>query len=92
MGWLTSIEWLGRSRLWANDANTAAAAGYGSVNLRVRHRQPLSGGVIEPYLAVDNLNGKSVIGSVIVNQSSSRFFEPALPRTWTLGLQAKWVL
>lgn len=92
MGWLTSIEWLGRSRLWANDANTAAAAGYGSVNLRIRHRQPLAGGVIEPYLAVDNLNDKSVIGSVIVNQSSSRFFEPALPRTWTLGLQAKWAL
>ncbi len=92
MGWLASVEWLGRSRLWANDANTAAAAGYGSVNLRLRHRQSWAGGTLEPYLAIDNLNDRSVVGSVIVNQASSRFFEPALPRTWVLGLQAKWAL
>ncbi|MDI9331204.1 MAG: TonB-dependent receptor [Alphaproteobacteria bacterium] len=91
-GWMASLEWLGRSRLWANDTNTAAAAGYGMVNVRLRHRQAWAGGSLEPYLAVDNINDQRAIGSVIVNQAASRFFEPALPRNWVLGLQAKWAL
>ena len=92
MGWQASVEWMGRSRLWANDVNTAAAPGYGQVNLKLRHRQMVAGGTVEPYLAIDNLNDKPAVGSVIVNQSASRFYEPTLPRTWTLGLQAKWAL
>jgi iron complex outermembrane receptor protein len=91
-GWQASVEWLGRSKLWANDTNTQAASGYGTVNLRLRYRQPLAGGTLEPFLMIDNASNKSVVGSVIVNQTSGASFEPALPRTWTLGLQAKWAL
>ncbi len=92
-GWQASLEWLGRSRIWANDANTAAAGGYGLVHLKVRHRQSWAWGSAEPYLAVDNLMDKRVIGSVIVNQNSGGgFYEPALPRHWVLGLQVKWAL
>jgi hypothetical protein len=43
-------------------------------------------------LGIDNLQDKPVVGSVIVNQSSKAYYEPALPRTWVLGLQAKWLL
>lgn len=92
MGWQGSLEWLGRSRLWANDANTADAAGHGLVNLKLRHRQVWMGATIEPYLALDNATDKRVIGSVIVNQSANRFYEPALPRHWVLGMQAQWGL
>jgi iron complex outermembrane receptor protein len=92
MGWLATAEWMGRSRLWANDANTYAAGGYGVVNLKLRHRQAWAGGTFEPYLGIDNLQDKPVVGSVIVNQSSKAYYEPALPRTWVLGLQAKWLL
>ncbi len=93
-GWLASVEWLGRSGMWANDLNTATAAapGYGGVNLRLRHRHVWASGQIEPYLAIENLHNKTTVGSVIVNQSNGGFFEPGLPRTWTLGLQAKWAL
>ncbi len=92
LGWQGSLEWLGRSRLWANDANTADAAGHGLVNLKLRHRQVWMGATIEPYLALDNATDKRVIGSVIVNQSANRFYEPALPRHWVLGMQAQWGL
>jgi iron complex outermembrane receptor protein len=92
MGWLASVEWMGRSRLWANDTNNSAAPGYVTNNLRLRYRQSVSGGYIEPYLAIENLNDRHYVGSVIVNQSSKNYFEPALPRTWVLGLQAKWAL
>jgi outer membrane receptor protein involved in Fe transport len=61
-------------------------------NLKLRYRQVWDGGSFEPYLGVDNLNNKQVVGSVIVNQSSGGYFEPMLPRTWVLGMQAKWEL
>ena len=93
VGWLASMEWQGRSRLWANDVNSAAAGGYGLANFKLRHRQAWAGGTFEPYLGIDNLQDKKVIGSVIVNQySGGGYYEPALPRTWVLGLQAKWAL
>lgn len=93
LGWQGSLEWQGRSRIWANDANTAAAGGYGLVHLKVRHRQSWAGGSLEPYWAVDNLMDKKVVGSVIVNQNTGGgYYEPALPRNWVLGLQAKWAL
>ena len=93
-GLWASLELQGRSRMWANDANAAnaLAGGYVWANLKLRYRQVWSGGSFEPYLGIDNLQNKTVVGSVIVNQSSGGFFEPALPRTWVLGMQAKWEL
>ena len=34
---------------------------------------------------VDNLFDKGYIGSVIVGEGNSRFFEPAPGRTWSVG-------
>jgi outer membrane receptor protein involved in Fe transport len=80
--------------LWANDANTAAAGGYALMSLKLRHRQSWAGGSVEPYVGIDNVQDKKVIGSVISNVTSpaGSYYEPALPRTWVLGLQAKWLL
>jgi iron complex outermembrane receptor protein len=36
-------------------------------------------------MRVDNLGNRRYVGSVIVNESSGRFFEPAPTRTWLLG-------
>ena len=69
-----------------------AAAGYGMANLKIRYRQLWANGTFEPYLGIDNLQDKKVVGSVIVNQTSGGYYEPTLPRTWVLGLQAKWAL
>jgi iron complex outermembrane receptor protein len=93
LGWFATFEWMGRSRLWANDSNADAAGGYALLNIKLRHRQAWAGGTFEPYVGIDNLQDKKVIGSVIVNQySGGGYYEPALPRTWVLGLQAKWAL
>jgi iron complex outermembrane receptor protein len=93
-GLISSLELQGRSRMWANDANsaTALASGYVMANLKLRHRQAWAGGSFESYLGIDNLQNKQAVGSVIVNQSGGGFFEPALPRTWVLGMQARWEL
>jgi len=84
-----TLEAVGRSQLWANDANTASAAGHVLWNLRVRHRWPVGPGraQLEAFAGIDNLADRRTIGSVIVNQAGGGFYEPGLPRTWTLGLQ-----
>ncbi len=84
-----TLDVLGRSRLWADDANTARAPGYGLVNLRMRQRWQSGGTLFEAFAGVDNLADRRTVGSVIVNQSSGGFYEPGLPRTWLVGLQAR---
>ena len=42
---------------------------------------------LREFLRVDNIGDRNDVGSVIVNEGNSRFFEPAPGRTW-LGLSA----
>ena len=83
------LDWVARSQLWANDTNTAAAAGYGLFNARIKQRFQWDRAAMEAYLGIDNLANRTTIGSVIVNQASSQFYEPGLPRSWILGLQTR---
>ena len=85
-----SLDWIARSRLWANDANTESAPGYGVVNARLKHRfVPTERLAVETYLGVDNLANRVTVGSVIVNQASRQYYEPGMPRSWVLGLQTR---
>jgi len=76
-------------RVFANDANTAAAPAYGRVDLSAERR--LRTGNIEwtGFARVDNLLDRDIVGSVIVNDSNGRYFEPAPGRGWTVGLSAR---
>ncbi len=91
LGWSASVDWIARSQMWANDLNTADSsnyarvAGFGQVNLRVRHRQLLGPVRAELWAGVDNLLDKQTVGSVIVNQAAKQYFEPGLPRNSMVG-------
>ena len=85
-----SLDWLSRSRIWTNDANTEAAPGYGMFNARLKQRfMPAEHLWMEAYLGIDNLTNQVTVGSVIVNQASRQYYEPGLPRSWVLGLQTR---
>jgi len=84
-----SLDWVARSRLWADDANTTAAAGYGLFHARARQRFLVGPGHVDAFVGVDNLGNRQTLGSVIVNQSSGQYFEPSLPRSWVIGLQSQ---
>ena len=76
-------------RVFANDANTAAAPSYARVDLGAERR--LRTGRIEwtGFARIDNLLDRTIVGSVIVNDSNGRYFEPAPGRGWTVGLGAR---
>ncbi|MEQ1683199.1 MAG: TonB-dependent receptor [Burkholderiaceae bacterium] len=76
------------SKVYVNDANSDAAAGYFTVSANVGYGIGLGTWELNGFARVDNLFNRQTIGSVIVNEGNGRFFEPAPGRTWTAGVSA----
>jgi iron complex outermembrane receptor protein len=55
-------------------------------HLKLVAESALSNMQLRYWLGVDNLTDKNYVGAVVVNQANGRAFEPALPRSITLGL------
>jgi iron complex outermembrane receptor protein len=80
-GFSTTLETLGRSKIYADDRNTDAAAGFWVVNWRAGFEQETTHWRLSLFGRLDNLANRAYVGSVIVNEANSRYFEPAPGRT-----------
>ena len=80
------VELVQAGRIYANDTNTESADGHTVFNLSASQRWSLGKGALTAYARVNNVGDERYVGSVIVNQSSSQYYEPGLPQNWTLGL------
>lgn len=87
LGSRAGIELVGAGRLYATDTNSDAADGYTSINLKASHGWVLGKGTLTAYARADNVTDQRYVGSVIVNQSSQQYYEPAPGVNWTLGLR-----
>jgi len=88
-----ALEWRAAARTMANDTNTAAAPGYALAHLRWSGQIKLgSADALELLARVDNLLDRTYVGSVIVNDGNTRFFEPGSPRSTLLAVrwQHRW--
>lgn len=83
-----AADLVGRTKIFANDSNTAAAPGYSMVNIRAQQKYKWGPVNTTTYVGIDNLFERKAVGSVIVNQASSQFYEPAMPLTALVGIQA----
>ena len=88
-GFTAQLEAQYRSRIAVNDLNSEFADGYTVANLALGFQQGARDWRLSEFLRVDNLADRSYIGSVIVNESNGRFYEPAPGRNYMVGLQAK---
>ena len=77
----------GQGRLPVNDVNSDFAAGFGLMALRARWQVNLPVGRLDLLARLENLADRRVVGSVIVNEGNSRFFEPAPGRGWLLSMR-----
>jgi iron complex outermembrane receptor protein len=77
----TTLETQGRARIYVDDRNSAAAAGFWVTNLRAGFEQETRRWRFSEYARLDNLANRAYVGSVIVDETNSRFFEPAPGRT-----------
>jgi len=80
------VEMVQAGRIYANDTNTESADGHTVFNLSASQRWSLGKGALTAYARVNNVTDERYVGSVIVNQTASQFYEPGLPQNWTLGL------
>lgn len=85
-----ALEGRAQGRLPVNDLNSDFAAGFALFALRARWTLDLgpNSGKLELLGRIDNLADRRVVGSAIVNESNSRFFEPAPGRNFLLS--ARW--
>ena len=88
LGWRGGVEARALSKVWVNDANSDAAAGFATVNASLGYVARVGAVDLTGFARVDNLFGRSYAGSVIVNEGNARYFEPAPTRNWTVGLTA----
>jgi len=84
----TYLEALYRSRVPVDDVNSEFADAYAVFNLVVGIVQQGPGWRITEYVRLDNLADRDYVGSVIVNEGSRRFYEPAPGRSVIAGIQA----
>lgn len=82
-------ETIGRSSMFADDRNRAAVAGYWISAIRGTLSQDTPRWAFTETLRIDNLWDRRYVGSVILNDANSRFFEPEPGRAAYLLLTAR---
>jgi iron complex outermembrane recepter protein len=88
LGWRGGIEARALSRVFVNDVNSDAAAGFAVANANVGYVARFGKVDLSSFVRVDNLFSRRYAGSVIVNEGNARYFEPAPTRAWMVGLGA----
>lgn len=89
-GFSTALEARSESGLYVNDANSDATSGYTIFNVRAGFEQVFGDLRLKEFVRVENLDDRKYVGSVIVNDSNGRYFEPAPGRNSYLGLSAQY--
>ena len=75
------------SQTYVNDLNSDAAPGYAVLNARLSREFVFNGTKMLLYGRLDNLLDKRYAGSVIVNDTNGRYFEPAPGRRLFVGVR-----
>lgn len=82
----TGIEGQYRSKVYVEDSNTAKPGpAYAVFNWRTRFEQHYGPWAFHQLIRVDNFLDRQYVGSVIVGDSNSRYYEAAPGRTWYAG-------
>jgi len=90
LGFSATLEEQARAKIYADDRNRASAPAYWETSFHSGFEQQFRRWQLSEFIRLDNLANRAYIGSVIVNESNSRYFEPAPGRTSYLMFSAKW--
>jgi iron complex outermembrane receptor protein len=86
-GSVFTLEARHTGRVFVNDLNSDAAAGHTLFSIGARFEQNTGAWTWREFVRIDNLTDKKHVGSVIVNDGNSRFFEPGLGRSLSAGIE-----
>ncbi|WP_318356825.1 TonB-dependent receptor PqqU [Enterobacter sp.] len=85
-GWYAGTDVRYMSDIQADDENSAKAPSYTVVGLNTGYKFNYGNWNMDLFGRVDNLFDREYVGSVIVNESNGRYYEPAPGRNYGLGL------
>ncbi|EOR09753.1 TonB-dependent receptor [Acinetobacter sp. ANC 3926] len=86
-GFYAGIDAQYLDKVYVDDINSDAAPSYTVASVYTGYAWKYVDWGINGFARVDNLFDKNYAGSVIVNDSNSRFFEPADGRNWSAGIK-----
>ncbi|HBT3237673.1 TPA: TonB-dependent receptor [Klebsiella aerogenes] len=89
-GWYAGSDIRYMGDIMANDANTAKAPSWTVVGLTTGYKWSYGKMDMDLFGRVDNLFDRTYVGSVIVNESKGRYFEPAPGRNFGIGMNLTW--
>ncbi len=87
-GFSAALEAQYAGKVYVNDRNTDAAPSYRVVNLRAGFEQVAAAWTLREFVRVNNIGDWDYVGSVIVGDVNSRFFEPSARRNYLIGVSA----
>lgn len=90
LGWNATIEANAASATPVNDLNSQYAPGYGTLSLGTGYVFETAATTVSTFLRVQNLFDKNYAGSIIVNESNGRYFEPAPGCSVFGGVHVTW--
>ena len=79
------LDWRRMGKVAANDDNSVYAPSYNVASLSVGYTKRLGAWKLNTFARIDNLADKNYVGSVIVNEGNSRYYEAAPGRQWMAG-------
>ena len=89
-GWYAGSDIRYMSDIMANDENTAKAPSWTVVGLTTGYKWSYGRMDMDLFGRIDNLFDREYVGSVIVNESNGRYYEPAPGRNYGIGLNLAW--
>lgn len=81
---VTRVNLLTASYVWADDANTARAPAFVTMDLNVSYQGEAL--PVHPFIQITNLLDARYAGSVALNANANRYFEPAAGRSVQVGV------
>jgi iron complex outermembrane receptor protein len=90
VGWHARVEGIHVGEVPVNNFDDERAAAYAVFGASAGYGFTAGDGEGRVFLAVDNLGDRTYAGSVIVNESNRRYYEPAPGRGFTVGIEWRW--
>ncbi len=87
-GIFAGIEVKNQGKVFVNDLNSDAAAGYNIASFRLGYVASSGPWKFDLGAKIDNLANRKYISTVIVNEGNGRFFEPGQGRNWLVNATA----
>lgn len=85
-GWQAGADIHYLAKVYVNDQNSDYAPSRAVTGIHAGYVWQLPKWTIRSFGRIDNVFDKSYAGSVIVNESNQRYFEPADGRNWSTGI------